>query len=414
MDNDNNSITEAVTEITDLPPSSDNPKEKKFCITFENFRDLPSESGQEVQSSVFTCFRAEFCVVIFPGGDEDDDSSDESNFFDEDSDNDDECVEIGIRRCDEGEGLSMKYSLGIKNTTANVLRTLHKGAVRFRSGDNWWHVFEPRDDILKDYLEGGALKVYVTMQLGEYIPKNPTSRLILNLFCQQESADIVFEVQQQKRTGNRKKRAKTSSVTYHAHRLILQQYSTEIAALCATSEGLNPIIVTDVKPEVFRHFLYYLYGGQISEDEFVEHSKDLINIADKYGVTNLKLESEVWYVHSTTFSMHNLIDNLLYADATNCALLKEVLMDFIVENKEEVLRRVCFDDVPGHVCRDLLSAMARRDNVVARGVVEDDEVDMEMIFNKMRIGELREKLDEKGLDIDGSREALIATLRDSF
>ena len=181
-------------------------------------------------------------MVIFTGGDEDESSEDDDS-NDDDSDNDDACVEIGIRRCDEGEGLNIKYSLGIKNMTANVFRTIHKGAARFRSGDNWWHVFEPRDDILKDYLQGGALKVYVTMQLREYIPKNPTSRLILNLFCQKESADIVFEVREQKRTGNRKKRIKTSSVTYHAHSLILQQYSTEIAALCATSEGLAPIIV---------------------------------------------------------------------------------------------------------------------------------------------------------------------------
>ena len=35
-------------------------------------------------------------------------------------------------------------------------------------------------------------------------------------------------------------------------------------------------------------------------------------------------------------------------------------------------------------------------------------------FNTMRVSELRTKLDEKGLDVDGSssREAMIATLQD--
>ena len=34
-------------------------------------------------------------------------------------------------------------------------------------------------------------------------------------------------------------------------------------------------------------------------------------------------------------------------------------------------------------------------------------------LNTMRVSELRKNLDEKGLDIDGSREALIATLKES-
>ena len=35
-------------------------------------------------------------------------------------------------------------------------------------------------------------------------------------------------------------------------------------------------------------------------------------------------------------------------------------------------------------------------------------------FNTMRVSELRTKLDEKGLDVDGSREAMIATIQESF
>ena len=52
--------------------------------------------------------------------------------------------------------------------------------------------------------------------------------------------------------------------------------------------------------------LYYLYGGKISEEEFKTHSKDLINAADKYGVTNSKLAAEVWFVHNTDITVENL------------------------------------------------------------------------------------------------------------
>ena len=33
-------------------------------------------------------------------------------------------------------------------------------------------------------------------------------------------------------------------------------------------------------------------------------------------------------------------------------------------------------------------------------------------YNKMRVGTLRKMLDEKGLDVDGSREAMIALLKE--
>ena len=177
------------------------------------------------------------------------------------------------------------------------------------------------------------------MQLKEDTPKNPTSSLILSLFCEQESADIVFEVcDQQQKSPYNPKRAKASSGTYHAHRLILKQHSTELAALCATSEGMTPVVIDGAKPSVFRHFLYYLYGGEISEDDFVKYAKDLISIAAKYGVPNLKLEAEWWYVRSTKISVDNVVENLSLAHATNCARLKEVLMDFIAEKKDEVMK----------------------------------------------------------------------------
>ena len=34
-------------------------------------------------------------------------------------------------------------------------------------------------------------------------------------------------------------------------------------------------------------------------------------------------------------------------------------------------------------------------------------------YNKMRVGALRKMLDDKGLDVDGSREAMIALLKEN-
>ena len=170
---------------------------------------------------------------------------------------------------------------------------------------------------------------------------------MLRLFNDENTADVVFEIFLQPKQG--KNRTKTSTTKlYHAHRLILQHHSPELSALCATSDGMTPIIINNIKPEVFCHLLYYVYGGEITAEEFVGHERDLINAADKYGVTNLKLEAEFWYVKNTEITIDNVIDNLLYAHAMNCALLKESAMDFIVENKETVMQheQVSFQDVP--------------------------------------------------------------------
>ena len=101
------------------------------------------------------------------------------------------------------------------------------------------------------------------------------------------------------------------------------------------------------------------------------------------------------------------MDNLLYADAKNLALLKELVMDYIVANKLEVLEDVSFKGAPGTptLMKDVLSAVARE---TKDGAANSNR------FSTMRISVLRKKLSKKGLDIDGSRETLIATLNKAY
>ena len=100
-----------------------------------------------------------------------------------------------------------------------------------------------------------------------------------------------------------------------------------------------------------------------------------------------------------------MMDNLLYADSKNLALLKEAVMDYIVKNKGDIIGKVSFSNVPGDMITDVLTAMARGEETG-----EGDSKD----FNKMRVGTLRKMLDEKGLDVDGSREAMIALLKEQM
>ena len=152
------------------------------------------------------------------------------------------------------------------------------------------------------------------------------------------------------------------------------------------------------------HLLYHLYGGKVPDKALKSHAKELIDAANFYGVVSLKLEAEATYVQSTTITMDNVVDCLLYADAKNCALLKEAAMDFLVKNGGEAAERLSFDDIPSYMMKDLLTAVNRNVHKVSADAND---------FSMMRVSTLRKMLDEKGLDVDGSREAMIARLEQS-
>jgi hypothetical protein len=210
--------------------------------------------------------------------------------------------------------------------------------------------------------------------------------------------------------NNAAKVTKIASVTFHAHCLILKAGSAILADLCESKgDPSTPIEITDVCPEVFRHVLYYIYGGKISDDDMKTHTKDIINAANRYGVATLKLEAEACLVEGTTFSLEKVMDHLIYADSMNCALLKEATMDFIAKNRTNVIGKISFNDAPGNLMNDLLAAVVRGE----RNEGGADGNNAELQFSTMRISELRRKAHEKGLEVDGSREMLIAALKEN-
>ena len=133
----------------------------------------------------------------------------------------------------------------------------------------------------------------------------------------------------------------------------------------------------------------------------------IIEAANKYGVTNLKLEAEVKYVSliEKTISIENFMEYLLNADAINLAYLKEVVMDFIVENKNIIMKKNVLANAPGGLINDILAAVSRSE--AKAGVVVVDEAEL----GNLSIKDLRQRAYANGLCVDGSREALIAAIQ---
>jgi len=266
---------------------------------------------------------------------------------------------------------------------------------------------------LMELLVDGSLVIEVRMKsmstdksITQFIPTNPFNKNVSKLFNEEETADVVFELGGEQATGTIT-RKKSKTITYfHAHKLILKNNASALYEMCGVSnaEGITTLSITDVKPEIFEHMIYYTYGGKLSKEEMKNNAKDIINACDKYGVVHLKLEAEAIYVESTKITMENMMNNLLYADSKNLALLKEAVMDYIVANKDDIIGKVSFDNIPGFAT-DLLTAMSRGEQNSTIGDTTN--------YNKMRVGTLRKLLDEKGLDVDGSRETMIALLKEN-
>src|SRR6056300_1581611 len=205
-----------------------------------------------------------------------------------------------------------------------------------------------------------------------YIPKNPLNKMIQGMFLNVETADVCFEVSgADAKEGKKEQKA---SALFHAHHFMLNTCAPMLANLFDL-EGDGKIAtatITDVKPDVFRHLLYNVYGGSVSEEDLKVHAKDIIDAADKYSIVNLKLEAEAAHVKATEITMDNVMDNLLYADAKNCPLLKEAVMNFLAENSSDASEKISFNNVPGHLMKDLLVAFST--NCKKDGSASTDEL----------------------------------------
>ena len=173
-----------------------------------------------------------------------------------------------------------------------------------------------------------------------YIPKNPLLNMIQGMFLNVETADVCFEVSgADAKEGKKEQKA---SALFHAHSQILKACAPMLANLFDVGHRDGKLVttsITDIKPDIFRHLLYYVYGGSVAEADLKTHAKDIIDAADKYSIINLKLEAEAAYVKSTDITIENAVDILLYADAKNCALLKENVLDFLTANCDDVIER---------------------------------------------------------------------------
>ena len=376
----------------------------KHTIHCHGFASLSLEQDESVDSPEFMLLGNPWRLQLFPGGDEGAAERMTSIYL---WNNSDKAIDFDF-------GFSVNDENG-KQVAYKQSRTPgHFGPMFTVDGARGFTNFATRLTLLSS-LVNGTLIIEVHVRLATptksvppiFIPENPFAKNIQRMIIDENFGDISFAVGgNQKKSNNAEKIAKPAPAMFYAHRDILRECSTGILAdICdlKVSEEVSmssPVEITDVSPEVFRHLLYSAYGGKISADDMKPHTKEIIEAANRYGVVNLKLEAEAFFVGATTFSLENVMEQLLYAESMNCALLKEAAMDYLIENSAAVIDKISFNDLlTPTLMRDLFAAVLRGKKNVGVGCGEDGDDDSR--FNSMRISELRQEAHKKGLNVDG-------------
>jgi hypothetical protein len=131
-------------------------------------------------------------------------------------------------------------------------------------------------------------------------------------------------------------------------------------------------------------------------------------VANRFGCKGLKLAAEA-ELAASGITVNTAADMIMFGDAKNCALLKEAAIEFFAANLESVMSSSGWANIreSAALLAEVMEVLATRKKRPAPAN-ESDERD----YKRMRVSSLRRQLDEKGLDVDGSREMLISRLEE--
>jgi hypothetical protein len=188
----------------------------------------------------------------------------------------------------------------------------------------------------------------------------------------------------------------------------------------------EPINIPNVEEGVFRAFLDYIYTS--SEENllhFLETHEDdknnnilgaataaesLLVVADKFGATDLKVVVES-VLADKFLSADNCFHMLLLADAHWCALLKEEATKLYCSDPMASIRGSnngwkLLQESP-KLLSELLFRSAQQQVAKSNNIINNSTTKNNRFLQDLSIGALRDRLEEAGLDPDGSKEILI-------
>jgi len=271
------------------------------------------------------------------------------------------------------------------------------------------HNIATREDLIEnDCNEAGTLTITVELQVATeqksvWYPQltHSSDDIGTLLYNSPETSDITFIIGASKKEffGHKCVLSVRARVWYD---LVLTEASS------SSSENNNNIciVLADVDETAFEVLLTFVYYGVVptfnDDDDEEELAKLILLVANRFGVTELKLYAESILVEYFLVPS-NAAALLLFADAYICPLLKEVAMDTYMTDSTTFMNAEDDWNKLQESSKLLTELLVYTNNERTRdssAVVVDDVDDLD-------VTSLRERLQRINLDVDGSREMLV-------
>lgn len=153
-------------------------------------------------------------------------------------------------------------------------------------------------------------------------------------------------------------------VKFQAHKAILAARSSVFARMFDHNmrEKEDCLVeIADMDPQVMRHFLRFIYTGELGPNLDVQMAKDLFTAADKYEIRELLDFCEAFM--SRNLTAENVPYIMVLAHLHDCPELKQQAMEFFSSSAGRVMESPAWDEVvAAHpaLVNDTLRVMAKR------------------------------------------------------
>jgi len=200
-------------------------------VNFHGFANLSTTRDECVQSPEFLCFGHQWKLCLYPGGHI---ASPEG-------------YAVLVLFNKSNTGIEVQFGYSVRNADGRELvhhmpQTHEFGAHDSEDDDAYYKInFAPRY-ILMDLLVDGSLIIELRMKststdkiITQFIPTNPINKNVLELFNDEETADVVFGVGGEQQAKGKRKRANPSTTNFYAHRIILKKCTPTLYEMCRVS-----------------------------------------------------------------------------------------------------------------------------------------------------------------------------------
>ena len=130
------------------------------------------------------------------------------------------------------------------------------------------------------------------------------------------------------------------------HQVILAARSPVFKAMIQAEmkeKQTKKIVIKDSNPRTVAGMLKFMYSGDISRDEMDEIASDLLAVAEKYEMNDLKNMCEESLC--STLSVENSIERLVLGDFHNATKLKKMALELVAKNMRKIVDTDVYKDL---------------------------------------------------------------------